>query len=331
MKNANTSVIIPVYNAEKYIGECIKSVITQTSKVDEIILVNDGSSDNSGVLCDAYAKKDSRIKVIHKENGGAATARNAGLDVASGDYLMFVDGDDVLHPQTIEILYNLLFKENADMAMCYYDFFEGQCNQSLIDVKNYNSTILYGAALLNEYLDYFRKVSLISLCMKLYKREIFENYRIPEGYVEEDSMTLPYILERAKKIAKTDLKLYHWRVTPGSVTRSGFTPKQFAFIQVCNSNIEFFKIRKMKEQANFFKKEMLHRTLQYYYKIPENGEEFYEAFRPYMKNYRKKFLEYWFARGMCIRERLAYLIFLFSPLNARKLYVQVYGKDWENA
>ena len=117
------SVIVPVYKVERYIEKCVASILEQTFQNFELILVEDGSPDRSGEICDMLAKRDSRIRVIHKENGGAATARNAGLDVAKGDYIAFVDGDDSIHPQYLEFLSNLINRSGADIAMCHYGFF----------------------------------------------------------------------------------------------------------------------------------------------------------------------------------------------------------------
>ena len=106
------SIIVPVYNVEKYLERCIDSLVNQTLKDIEIILVDDGSTDDSGNICDKYAKKDKRIKVIHKENGGLSDARNIGLSIANGRYLQFVDSDDFIHKQMIEILYNTIINNN---------------------------------------------------------------------------------------------------------------------------------------------------------------------------------------------------------------------------
>ena len=115
------SIIVPVYNVEKYLERCLDSLINQTLKDIEIILVDDGSTDDSGNICDKYAKKDKRIKVIHKENGGLSDARNIGLSIANGRYLQFVDSDDFIHKQMIEILYNTIINNNADISICDFD------------------------------------------------------------------------------------------------------------------------------------------------------------------------------------------------------------------
>ena len=117
------SVIVPVYKVEKYLSKCLDSIVNQTYKNLEIILVDDGSPDNSGKICDEYAQKDSRIKVIHKENGGLSSARNAGLDIATGEYIAFADSDDSVHLDFVEKLYRAIKEENADIACCSVEDF----------------------------------------------------------------------------------------------------------------------------------------------------------------------------------------------------------------
>ena len=114
--NPLISVIVPVYNVEKYLGKCVDSILAQTYENLEIILVEDGTKDNSGAICDAYAAKDSRIRVIHKENGGLSSARNAGMDIARGEYFGFVDSDDWIEPKMYETLLNLAEKYHADLV-----------------------------------------------------------------------------------------------------------------------------------------------------------------------------------------------------------------------
>ncbi|MBQ2893213.1 MAG: glycosyltransferase family 2 protein [Oscillospiraceae bacterium] len=319
------SVIVPVYKAEKYIESCVSSILAQTYGDFELILVDDGSPDRSGESCDALAATDTRIRVIHKENGGAATARNAGLDAAKGDFIAFIDGDDCVHPQYLEFLLALQQKTDADFAMCYYDFFTEE-GEWFAGEPQTEYALLDGTEMLANFAEHCRKVSLISLCMKLFKKEIFDGLRIPEGFIEEDSMSLPHILERAEKIARSEAKLYHWRITPGSVTRSGLTEKSFAYIEVSRYQAEFFAERGS-VQADHFRKEFLLRVLKYYYKVEAEKPELMAALKPYIKTCRKLFPRYIRAKGLCIREKIAYTLFLLSPKIARRFYMQVHGGD----
>ncbi len=320
------SVIVPVYKAEKYIESCVRSILAQTYGDFELILVEDGSPDRSGEICDALAATDTRIRVIHKENGGAATARNAGLDVAKGDFIAFIDGDDCVHPQYLEFLLALQQKTDADFAMCYYDFFaeEGEWFNGEPQLEY---ELLNGTEMLANFAEHCRKVSLISLCMKLFKKQVFDGLRIPEGHIDEDSMSLPHILERSKKIAKSGERLYYWRETRDSVTRAGLTAKSFAIIDSRRYQAEFFLERGSKQAAHF-QKEFLMRVLQYYYRVQEEKPELKKEIKPYVKMYRKLYPRYIRAGGLCAREKLAYMLFRISPKIARRFYMQVHGAQY---
>ncbi len=319
------SVIVPVYKAEKYIESCVKSILAQTYGDFELILVEDGSPDRSGELCDTLAETDTRIRVIHKENGGAATARNAGLDVAKGDYIAFIDGDDCVHPKYLEFLLAVQKETNADFVMCHYDFFteEGDWFNS---EPQMDYELLNGAQLLADFHAHCRKVSLISLCMKLFKKEVFEGLRIPEGQTAEDSLVLPLILECTGLIARLECKLYHWRQTPGSVTRGGVNTNFFHRINISDFYVRFFTKRGDRRQADHFKREFLQRTLCHYYRVTREKPELLPDFQPYLTQYRRRFWNYWWTKGMCVRERVAYAMFLVAPSMAQKFYKQVHGE-----
>lgn len=325
------SVIVPVYQAEKYIEDCVRSILSQTWGDFELILVNDGSPDASGEICNALAEQDDRIRVIHKENGGAATARNAGLDAARGDYIAFVDGDDLIHPQYLQLMLEMLQKDKADVAWCHYDFFTDEASvfSTPLDLERETeqTELEYGQEILKEFRKHERRTSLISLCMKLYKREIFDDLRLPTGYIEEDSIVLPLILDRVGVYSHTMLPLYHWRETAGSVTRSGLSEKNFAYIEVSRSQAEFF-LERGSDQADGLQREFLQRTLKYYYRIRDEKPELMKAYRYHLKRYRKLFPRYIKAKGMTPRERLAYTVFLVAPKAARKLYMQVFGERY---
>lgn len=319
------SMIVPVYKAEKYIESCVSSILAQSFRDFELILVNDGSPDRSGELCDALAKTDSRIRVIHKENGGAATARNAGLDAAKGDYIAFVDGDDQIHPQYLDFLLRLLAENDADVAMCHYDFFEDE-KTVFSGPPAEDLTILHGPELLATFHEHCRKVSLISLCMKLFKKEIFDGLRIPEGQTAEDSLVLPMILEKAETIVRSEAKLYHWRITPSSVTRSGLNTNYLHRVNISDSYARYFAVRGDTTLADYFRHEYLQRTLAHYYNICRNKPELMADFQPYLEKYRQRFRDCWRAKGISARARAAFALFLIKPKWAEKLFTQVYGQ-----
>lgn len=214
------SVIVPIYNVEEYVRECIESIIDQVYYDLEIILVDDGSTDNSGIICDNYAKLDSRIQVIHKLNGGLSDARNAGIEKAQGDWLGFVDGDDFIHPDMFAELYNCIQKKNADVAVC--SFFQSECYrkswecEKKCEIRIFNNT----EALCN------LNVLDVSACNKIYKKSIFRTIRYPVGKLHEDEAVIHRLLYQCDKIAFVNKQMYGRRIREGSIMASGVSVKR---------------------------------------------------------------------------------------------------------
>ena len=205
-EKALISIIIPVYKVEKYLEKCIQSVINQTYENLQIILVDDGSPDNCGKICDEYAKKDHRIEVIHKSNGGLSDARNKGLEIAKGEYIGFVDSDDYIEADMYEVLYNLLKQYNADVSICnFYTVSQGK-----ISIKNADNGI-------NEYnrIEILKEVLLDNNIQsyawnKLYKKELFDEIKYPIGKKYEDIGTTFYLLEKCNKVVVTGKSEYYY-------------------------------------------------------------------------------------------------------------------------
>ena len=171
------SVIIPIYNVEKYLAECIESVINQTFSDLEIILVNDGSTDNCREICENYKRKDNRIKLIHKSNGGPSSARNAGIDIAKGDYFTFIDSDDYIMPDMIEQLIYVSQSTDADISICCKSDYKDESDKGInkdIEILTKEETL---KCILTE------KKILTSPCGKLYKRNLFNKVRYPDGKI----------------------------------------------------------------------------------------------------------------------------------------------------
>ena len=198
------SVIVPVYNIEKYIEKCICSIVSQTYDNLEIILVDDGSTDD-------YALKDSRITVIHKPNGGLSDARNHGLDIAKGDVISFIDGDDRIHPQMYEILMYAMEVTKADVVECRYTHVEKDLDNEF-SVNNINAVSMSGR-------DAYIKSSYITsiACDKLYKKEIFDNIRYPVGKFHEDEYVFHEMIYKADRIAFVDIPLYFYLIRDNSI------------------------------------------------------------------------------------------------------------------
>lgn len=209
------SIIIPVYNMEKYLDRCIRSVVNQTYRNLEIILVDDGSEDFSAGICDQWSKKDNRIRVIHKSNGGLSDARNAGLDIASGSYIGFVDSDDFIHPKMYQRLYEDSKRMDADISVCGFDLISEKY-EKLSEVK------LLGDCLLSkkEALTYMCKyVTFAVVCNKLYKSDIFRDLRFEKGKIAEDVFIMPRIYHRCKRLYFSSFCGYCYVQTPDSITR----------------------------------------------------------------------------------------------------------------
>lgn len=215
----NVSIIVPVYNIESYLPACVESLLAQTLKEIEIILVNDGSTDKSGSLCEAFAKKSSKVKVIHQRNQGLSAARNTGIRNAKGSYIGFVDGDDWVSPKMYERLYNGAVKNQAQLAICRYEeVFE--CPQE--KVTEGKERILTCKEAQKEF--FLRKISE-SVCDKLFAADLWKNIVFPEGEINEDTEIVYQLIQNANKIVDIQRILYYYRKRDGSITRSGYSKK----------------------------------------------------------------------------------------------------------
>lgn len=229
------SVIVPVYKVEKYLCQCIDSILSQTFSDFELFLVDDGSPDNCGKICDEYAKKDSRIIVIHKANGGLSDARNVAIDVAKGDYLTFIDSDDYVSETHLESLYTALKDTDSDMAVANITSFSDE----KIDEKFYKPTesrkILIGK-------DVFSTIYQPCACAKLYKRWIFDDIRYPVGKLYEDAFVYHDVLAKVDRLAMTGINSYYYFLRENSIMHQEY---KLAFTDIIDS-IEL-RIKKLEE------------------------------------------------------------------------------------
>ncbi len=243
------SVIVPVYNVEKYLEKCVQSVLAQTFKEIEILLIDDGSKDASGRLCDQYALKDGRIRVIHKENGGLSDARNRGIMEARGDYLSFIDGDDYIEPDMLGSLYDNLIRENADVAMC--GIFSEYADRIQRTYPNDEYIVLDGIQAAGLVLE-GNKVS-VNAVNKLYKREIFESLRFPVGKLSEDAFIMVKLLAGVGRAVLDTRPKYYYVHREDSITTSKYKPKDLNVIEAYSGNREFVlkNCPQLKTQADF--------------------------------------------------------------------------------
>lgn len=230
------SVIVPIYNVEKYLGRCIESIVNQTYKNTEIILVDDGSPDNCPEMCDDWEKKDERIKVIHKENGGLSDARNAGLEIASGDYISFIDSDDYISTDFFSLMINAMIKEKSDIVECNVIKFGGnevQINfNDKLSIKNYSTKEALKLSIQDK--DFHQHV-----WNKLYKSELVLDLMFPVGKLNEDEYWTYKVIGRAKKLTKINKPMYYYYQRSSSIINSKYNVKRLDGVLAIKERLEF--------------------------------------------------------------------------------------------
>jgi len=231
------SIIIPIYNVEKYLKQCIDSIINQTYINLEIILVDDGSTDNCGKICDEYGLKDNRIKVIHKQNGGLSSARNAGLDIAKGEYIGFIDSDDYVEKDMYENMYNTALKTNTKLVICNWSV--GNTGK-WIKNKNFPKKNILTS---NEALDFFYNDMYV--WNKLYEKDIVQHLRFIETFAQDVLYTF-VAFKRVKNIACLNKHECYYRTNPKSRQHTKKFRKDFLlFLKVLNVELQYAKINNL--------------------------------------------------------------------------------------
>lgn len=227
MDRETISVIVPVYNVEKYLSRCVDSILNQTYSDLEVILVDDGSKDASGSICDAYAAKDSRIRVIHKENGGLSSARNAGIDAATGAYLAFVDSDDWIEPETYSWLLEQLHRHKVKMVCAGRYDVDGDTGEKTIGLCPEREEVISGEEMAGRIFTWDHCDT--SACDKLFLRSLFENDRFPLGVVCEDLPVIYKIALEAGQVALCPKPIYNYFHRSGSISLSFISDKTFHY------------------------------------------------------------------------------------------------------
>lgn len=233
------SVIVPCYKVEKYLPTCIESVINQSYTQWELILIDDGSPDKSGKICDEYAKKDSRIRVIHKPNGGLSSARNAGLDIITGEFISFLDSDDFWHPDYLKILMKFIVKENAEIVQC--SFVRG-IETSFPKLTKPTKVTYY-----DNHSIFTKQAAKIIMWGKIYKASFFDDIRMPIGLINEDDWTTWKLYYKAKKIVVTNQALYYYTQNPNSIMGDKKRKIDLSYFGAYKERIDFFKEKKEKD------------------------------------------------------------------------------------
>lgn len=228
--NKKVSIVVPVYNVKDYVGKCIDSILNQSYENLEIIIVDDGSTDDSGIICDRYKQSDDRIQVFHKKNGGLSSARNVGIEMATGTYIAFIDSDDFIHRDMIKTLITDIEEKQVDIACCNYNFcdekdvlirthFVNIQGTKVMDTKEAVEKLLYEA--------YFKCYAW----NKLYLRALFKDVIYPEGKLYEDITTTYRLFKKCNLVSFNDKSLYSYRVRQNSITKKGFDNKSYDLLE----------------------------------------------------------------------------------------------------
>lgn len=218
------SVIVPIYNVEQYLDKCIKSILSQTFRDFELLLVDDGSEDRSSQICDYYKSIDSRVKVIHKENGGLSDARNVGIRLSKGEFLSFIDGDDTISKSMLEEMYNSINLYNADISICnMVRVFEDETKEYF-----YKPTI---KEILFEDEEIFTTLNQPSVCNKLFRTCLFEDIRFPYGKYYEDTYIYHELLIKSNKVVLTGKDSYYYTCRKDSIIYDVYNKKYFDFVE----------------------------------------------------------------------------------------------------
>lgn len=277
------SVIVPIYRVEAYLSACIDSILNQTYSKLEIILVDDGSDDQCPLICDEYHKKDDRIRVIHKENGGLSDARNAGLDIATGTYICFVDSDDAIHPSFIQTLYEDLTTTNSDLAICHYE--------SVLEIPNTHEikTSAKHVYTQKDILDVFygkESLAIVVSWNKLYKKHIWTHLRYPKGKIHEDEFVIHYVLDQVSHVVIDEGKYYYYRQREGSITNH-YSAKRLNALEALEERIQFY--------AKKNEKLSIQTTYQYFFAIINHIEQMgkQESYEEEKKILQKKLTVLW--------------------------------------
>ena len=317
------SVVVPVYNVEKKIKKCINSILNQKYHNIEIILVDDGSPDKSGVICDIYKNKYKNITVIHKETGGLSSARNAGIDLAKGEYIGFVDSDDWIDSDMYLNMISNAKKWNAEIVSCKYTF-ENISNSNkkngfkIIDGKN---------KILTEYManTICGNVTDTSVCTKIFKKDLFDNIRFPDKRLYEDECTVFKLCMNIKRYIKMDAEYYHYIQEGQSIVRSRLNMSQINSVEMNIAEISLLAKKINCPQLDYYVEQYIARNyFSLYAKLIRMGcDDNQYTYIDYEKKIRNKFKKYYrnlMKSKLSINRKVAAMGMLICPSVIKNIY-----------
>lgn len=310
------TVIVPVYNVENYLSDCVHSIIHQTFSNLEILLINDGSTDNSKNVCDKLLIEDSRIKYFEKANSGLSDTRNLGIEYAQGDYIMFVDSDDVISKNLVHYLFDLIIRNCSDVSICDIAHF-------------YNSPIFTDGSIEMNYnskdalCDFFYQKNIpTSACGKIYSAELIKKIRFPSGMLYEDNLFLSLVLNKANKIVYGNAKYYGYRHRENSITTNGFSYRDLDILKIGKIILGNFK-----ESDEDIKRSICayhaNNCLRIYLTVTDTKE--YQEDIEYCDKYLKENASS-IIHDKHIRKKLYFALLLYRIHFPRKLFVKLHRK-----
>ncbi len=313
------SIIVPIYNVEKYLRKCIDSIVNQTYKNLEIILVDDGSPDNCGAICDEYAKKDERIKVIHKENGGLSDARNAGIDAATGKYIGFIDSDDYIAPDMYEKLYFAMFKAKADIAISNFLYVdeEGKASDKNNNLPIQNE-ILSGRQILDQKMCRPKYCYWVVAWNKLYKKSIFDDIRYPVSKIHEDEFVIHNIYAKAARVACISDALIYYVQRADSIMGREKSMKRLDFAEAFFGRAEFYLRENYDNECAYHTLCAAADLMSYLYNEYKDNASFKERYAQLLNTYRN-IVRHMSFRGMSVKHRVNLMLKYISPYLVWKL------------
>ena len=310
--NPKVSIIVPVYNVEAFLDECVRSVLAQTYENIEIVLIDDGAKDNSGKMCDDYALEDERIVVIHKENGGLSSARNAGIEKATGDYLIFVDSDDVISPSMVETMVSKALEYDTDIVSSRITE-----NRDLLekgDKEKVQSFDIHDA--LKEI--FYDGIIFTSASGKMYSKELWESIRFPVGMLFEDYATIYKVIMASKgKIVSFDDYNYYYRPNPNSITKTAFYHKRMQFYEVNDRVVSDVK-EIYPDLLSVIRHRVTRQSISYFRDMGVSDYDNKEDYKFVVKMVRKGIFKYLFS-AYAFKSRMYGLMIAIIPPLARKM------------
>lgn len=300
------SVIIPVYNVEKFLDRCMESVVNQTYKNIEIILVDDGSTDSSGTKCDEWEKKDSRVIVIHKENSGLSGARNSGLERASGKYVLFIDSDDCVNKDICHKLHGMLTENEADIAIGSPCKFSEKVPE---DGSSEDCRVVDGKFALEQI---SREYKWVVAWGKLYKREIIGDMRFPEGKLHEDEFVIHELYYKCNKVAYTDDVLYYYFYNEDSITGKKFSARRMDVFEALRNRLAFYEQRNEEKLFRITIIEMIEMMVSYAKLMDKRDDK--DVLEKMKKDCKSLFLKYKRAYGITLWKYPKVYAFVYPAL-----------------